>query len=297
MATRFLAMVLALCLAGPLHAQSGPEDMVRWIYRSLTGLGTDKGLAYLSAPERREQYFSGRMVDYYAAEDSYASIGQMGCIDFGLEVGAQDFDAREIDRTLTVTSEERRGRRIVTASFSNFGQLTRIAYHFADQGGFWRIDDISGDGWRVSDLACDARGAAEADRKAKAAKKGEPVAGPAYTAGAADYCYRSGLDVLRLSVAQDGGAVFDLESAQPAGHTCKAQGAAVWTGDGWVHSNAKSGGDCRLEILITSDQGLRLGDAERGCKAAYCGPTAVLEGLTFPRTSQIDCAYLPEKSR
>ena len=295
---RFLvALMLALSLAAPARAQGGAEDMVRWIYASLTGLGSEKGLAYLAAPERRAQYFSPRMVAFYEAEDSYAAAGQMGCIDFGLEVGAQDFDATEIDRTLTVTSEDRRGRRIVTASFSNFGQLTRVAYQFSDQGGFWVIDDIIGEGWRVSDLACEARGVAEAERREKAKKKGEGVKGPAYTAGAAEYCYRDGLNTLRMSVGEDGVAAVRLESVGPTGHKCVAGGDAAWTGDGWLYAGRVLGNDCRLEILVTADQGLLVGDADASCKAAMCGPSAVLDGLTFPRATQIDCAYMPRNSR
>lgn len=292
--TRIL-LALALALAA-LPARAGyPEDTVAWIYASLTGLGTEKGLAYLSAPARRADYFSRRIVEFYEADESYTSQGQMGCIDFGLEVSGQDFNAAEIDRTLTISSEDRPGRRIVTASFSNFGEIVRIAYTFIEQDGFWRIDNIAGPGWRLSDMACEARGVAEAQRREQATKKGDKPAGPAYTAGAADYCYRTPGDVLRMSVADDGTAAFQLESVQPTGHKCAAEGNAAWTGDGWLYARRLAGGDCRMEILVTAEQGLRLTDGDASCKASLCGPSAKLDGLTFPRASQMDCAYLPAK--
>lgn len=290
-----LAILLLILTAAPLRAQSGPEDMVRWIYGSLTGLGSEKGLAYLAAPERRAQYFSSRMVLFYDSEDSYTAVGQMGCLDFGLEVSGQDYNAAEIAQTLTISAQDKGTRKIVTASFSNFGKVTRINYHFVDQGGYWRIDDISGPGWRVSDMACEARGVTEAERKEKAKKKGDAVAGPAYTAGAAEYCYRRGIDTLRMNVGADGMAEFQLHSVQPSGHKCEAEGRAAWTGDGWLYAERLAGGDCRMEILITADQGLRFTDDDRSCKASLCGPSAVLDGLQYPRSSQVDCAYLPAK--
>ena len=284
-----ICMTLGILAPGQRADAAGPEETVTWIYSSLPSLAApeDKGLAYFRAPERRGDYFSRRMVAFLDANDSYRGDMMTACIDFALDIPGQDFDAAEIARTLTVTSTGDDARRAVTASFRNFGALVRMTYVFVVEDGFWRIDDIESPEWRLSDIPCTARGTAEAERIADAGD-----GGVAYTGGEAAYCYRTAGDQLSLRVTDSGSAQFAFESVQANGHICSGEGEARWTGAGWVHEATLDGGFCRIEFLVTAEQGLRLTDRDWTCKPTLCGARAVIDGLTFPRASQVDCAML-----
>jgi hypothetical protein len=276
MAGRYLwlvgALMLALAAAPPARAQT-PEDLVRWIYTSLTlpGPAEVKGLAYLSAPAQRRQFLSRRLADFHDANDSYGTDLMTACVDFAFDIPGQDFDAAEIARTLSVTSGGDPARPSVTARFTSFGQPAEITYDFISEDGTLRIDDIAGPGWRVSQIPC-------------VPKSGSP-ASPA----SPGYCYRTDETTLRLDVAGDGQAIFALDSWQAAGHHCGAGGPARPTESGWLFEADA----CRIEILVTPESGLRLTDRDWVCKETMCGARAVIDGLSFPRASQIDCALMP----
>lgn len=278
----------ALCLAPPLRA-AGPEDTVRWIYDSLAGLGPaeTKGFSYLSAPEQRAQYLSQRMVTWFEADDTFRAQNVPGCLGHSADVPGPGFDAAEINRTLTLDTTYATDRQTVTASFRNGGEVVRITYSFLAEDGFWRIDDVAGPGWRLSRISCRPRGT-----KSPRAEPDE-TDNPPYTAGAAQYCYAAPDNTLRLDVAADGRAQFALKSLQSGGHSCVASGSAEWIGDGWLYRADLGGWSCRMEIVVTSDLGLRIADRNQDCKPALCGPRATLDGLNFPRGAQVDCAFMP----
>ena len=118
-------------------------------------------------------------------------------------------------------------------------------------------------------------------------------AAPAWSAGPGkSYCYKTADSTLRLDVASNGRAGFVLDSWQGGGHACSAAGTATATATGWVYDERLDSGPCTIEILI-SDGGIRLTDADWRCKASLCGARAVIDGLTFPRSSQVSCASLP----
>jgi len=272
---RALSFVLLLLTAAPVRAE-GPEDTVRWIYASLIQrVGGPGGLAYLSAPERRGQFMTRRMVAFYDANDSYGDDMMAACVDFAFEIPGQDFDEAEIARTLSITSSGDDTQKVVTARFSNFGQPAEVAYSFVPEDGVWKIDDIAGPGWRVSEIPCSPKGAAPAQ------------------GGITSYCFLNGDDTMRLDLHQDGRASFDFLSWQANGHTCGGQGVAGPIAGGWAYEEAIEGAICRIEIMVTEDGGLRLTDRDWACKPRLCGQRAVLDGLSFPLASQVDCAALP----
>ncbi len=189
------------------------------------------------------------------------------CIDFGLDIPGNDYDEAEILRTLSLSSRGTQMRTTVEATFSTFGSPARIAYDFIVEDGFWKIDDIAGPGYRVSQIHCTVRTLAAA------------------------YCYQSGNASMRLIRRPDGGAEFDFNSWQGNGHSCSGQGRARAIDGGWEYAGVQG---CRLRILVTPQQGLRLSDADWVCKRWMCGQRAVMDGLEFPRSSQIDCARLSD---
>ncbi len=290
MLTRIAVLLFALGLALPVWAD--PEETVQWIYDSLAGLGPDeyKGLAYLSSPELRSQYFTDSLVAFFEAEDSYRSAGLPGCVAFTFDKPGPVFDAATAQRTLTLSSTYWPDRQDVTASFSNGGEIVRLTYKFLARDDVFKIDDIAGPGWRASRFVCTPRGAAQSDSGSDRSDDGgaDPVA---YTGGAAQYCYSGQGNALRLDVGEDGRAAFFLKSVQSTGHSCKASGEARWTGEGWRYDAMLESGHCVLEFLVTAGQGLRLADPGFECKPSLCGQRATLDGLVFARSEQIDCAY------
>lgn len=152
-----LTVTLAVTLTAALPARAqNPEDLVRWIYTSLSAPGPAqaRGLGYLSAPAQRGQYLSRRLAAFHDANDTYGDDLMTACVDFGFDIPGQDFDEAEIARTLTVTSAGDATRLSVTARFTSLGEPAAITYDFIPEDGFWRIDDIAGPGWRVSQIPC-----------------------------------------------------------------------------------------------------------------------------------------------
>ncbi len=249
-----------------------PEDTVRWIYTSMAQPGL-QGLDYLAAPAQRQDFFSRRMIAFYEANDSHAGDLSRTCVDFGFAVPGNDFDAIEILRSLSLNSSGDTSRTSVTARFYNFGMPAGVTYDFVIEDGLWKIDDIASDGWRVSEIPCTANSTAA------------PVA-------TNSYCFQTGSDSLQLILAPDGSAQFDMLSWQSNGHSCSGQGTAGVVDGGWLYEEYQHDRLCRLGFSVTPDQGIRLSDADYACKRWMCGQRAVLDGLTFPRTSQIDCSQM-----
>ena len=272
------AFLTALSASATARAQS-PEETVRWIYASRLQPGPDQGLSYLSAPTRRRDYFTRRIVAFFDANDTYGDDLMMSCVDFSFDIPGQDFDAQEIIQTLAISSTGDTARQSVTASFTSFGQPAQITYDFIPEDGFWRIDDIAGPGFRVSQMPCQPKSGAGAGTR----KEG----------GGTGYCFQTESSTLRLDVAGDGRATFSLESFQGGGHACGAGGHARPIEGGWAYEESLDGRLCRIELLVTSDGGIRLTDKDWACKPMLCGHRAVLDGLSFPLAAQVNCASLP----
>ena len=115
------AVLVAVSAAQPARADV-PEDIVQWIYTSLihAAPSPEKGLTYLSSPAQREQFFSERMVAFFAANDTYGDDLAAACIDFALDIPGQDFAANEVVRTLKTEATGDTERQRVVASFTNF---------------------------------------------------------------------------------------------------------------------------------------------------------------------------------
>lgn len=272
----FLAITLNVLAAVRLAAQS-PQEIVEWIYLSLAQPGS-YGIAYLSAPDRRDRYFSHRIARFFAANDSHGGDLASACIDFALEVPGQDYDAAEILRTIRLRAENRGARRIVHAEFQSFGQPAHVIYEFTAVNGQWRIDDIAGQGWRLSQIPC---APATAAPKAPAAQ----VTG---------YCFKEADGTLRLDLDGTGRGEFELELWFPSGHLCAIGGPVSPSGNGWVFQERLYDGSlCQLELQATAGQGVRVSDPDHACKRQYCGQRAAMDGVEFPRATQVDCALVP----
>lgn len=260
---------IAMLMSLPVWAE-GPEDTVRWMYTSLTqpGQANSKGLGYMTHPERREQFLSRRLTAFYAANDTYGNDLAAACVDFGFQIPGQDFDPAEIVRTLTIETTGDDTRQSVTARFTSFGEPALVVYDFIIEDGFWQLDDIAGSGWRVANMTCTPK---------------IPLTG---------YCYQTENSSFRLDIGADGTGQFRLSSWQGNGHACTAQGAIAPIEGGWMFQDPNAGAGCQILIKVTSEQGLQLSDPGGACKARLCGARAAIDGLTFPRSSQMDCALI-----
>jgi hypothetical protein len=80
-----------------------------------------------------------------------------------------------------------------------------------------------------------------------------------------------------------------VSSWQSNGHSCFAQLSGIPVGQGWDFAGENN---CTLQLRIDRDGTIDIKDPNWACKSYYCGMRAVLEGLAFPRSSQVDCAAL-----
>ncbi|TMV04830.1 hypothetical protein FGK63_17260 [Ruegeria sediminis] len=210
----FFAIVLSVLPSGRAAAQS-PQEIVEWIYLSLAQPGSH-GISYLSAPAQRDAFFSHRMSRFFAANDSHGGDLASACIDFGLEVPGQDYDAAEILRTIRLRTETQGARRIVHAEFQNFGQPAQVVYEFTAVDGRWLIDDIAGQGWRLSQIPCEPAGS-----------------GTGAAAQASEFCFKQQDGTLRIELGQFRPSYFELEIWASHGHFCAVGGALTPTATGW----------------------------------------------------------------
>jgi hypothetical protein len=144
--------VLAV-LAGPAALAGGPdtpEAVVNEIYGYYEGANSI-GI-WPTDPDLRP-LFTPRLMEMLEADDELAEQQGIGRLGFDPFIDAQDFVLDDLDVSVAGRSENAAQ---VEASFTNFGQPTRIVYHLIRNDGRWLIDDIEApDGpypWRLGDI-------------------------------------------------------------------------------------------------------------------------------------------------
>lgn len=84
----------------------------------------------------------------------------IGCIDFALQISAQDYDETLLAKTLKLTEEVNGDDATVTATFNLFDNDPEadgaVVWSLKNVGGAWKIADIAnGNGdWRLSEFDC-----------------------------------------------------------------------------------------------------------------------------------------------
>lgn len=148
---RLPACLAAVVMLWPMSSLAGPaSDAVRFFY-------TPPG--FEADPAER-----GRFVDparaIFEANDRLSGGEEVGCIDFGLAVDAQDYDEGEIARTLDLSEKIAGGKAEVTATFRLFPDdeqsRRKILWSLTKEDGEWKVSDIaslSGD-WQLSAFDC-----------------------------------------------------------------------------------------------------------------------------------------------
>ena len=143
-----LAAILALSAA---PAFGGPvSDAVRFFYVPVQ---------WEADPQFRDR-FTGPAKKLFDLNDKMPE-GEIGCIDFGPGIDAQDYDDETIKKTLKLTEEVSGDQATVTARFTLFPDNSEeakreIQWVLAKEGGKWKIADIVSvtSGWKLSELEC-----------------------------------------------------------------------------------------------------------------------------------------------
>ncbi len=144
-----LPLALAALVGLPVAALAGPpSDAVRFFYFPPT---------YEPSPELRDRFVDPAKAKF--AQNDKTPDGDIGCIDAGLAVDAQDYDEAAIRKTLKLDEKVSGDRATVTATLNIFdGPDARreIVWSLRKVGGAWKISDIESktNGWKLSAFDC-----------------------------------------------------------------------------------------------------------------------------------------------
>lgn len=146
---RKIALAALLALSA-VPALAGPaSDLVRFFYVPVK---------WEADPQFRDR-FAGPAKKLFDLNDKMPE-GEIGCIDFGPGIDAQDYDDATIKKTLKLSEELNGDQATVTARFTLFPEgddsAREIQWVLAKEGGKWKIADIVSvtSGWKLSELEC-----------------------------------------------------------------------------------------------------------------------------------------------
>lgn len=265
------AMLGLIAATGSAVAQS-PEEIVRGIYE---GGGTRSSIDRMRAPGARNRYFQPALVRLFDAND------RDECIDFGLHIIGQDYDEREIARTLRLEARQEGERAVVEARFRSLGIANHFRFDFVRASEGWKIGDIASltpdHRWRLSATPC--RGVRAAPPSPAAAENGG--VGPEGLRKPGRYCFASRFSQLRIDVESSGSAQINLDHLGQAGHTCGLEGTGRPVGSGWQLELEGVKGPCRLELVVSPAGKLTTRDPGGSCRATYCGMRAELADVAI----------------
>ena len=147
------AIFLVICGLTPAalngEARIGdPAAFVSKVYRKLTA--SSRG-AYYDPPD---DIYTPRLKALFEEDDRRAH-GEVGCIDFSFWVNGQDYEIKKVHVVSSGTAASP-DRKLVVATFLNFGDPTEIHFDFQRMGGRWLLDDVHGvkpgTPWTVSEI-------------------------------------------------------------------------------------------------------------------------------------------------
>ncbi|MGB6119194.1 MAG: DUF3828 domain-containing protein [Mesorhizobium sp.] len=144
-------LAVAFLFSAALPAMAGPaSDAVRFFYVPVH---------WEADPEYRDR-FTGPAKALFDLNDKMPE-GEIGCIDFGPGIDAQDFDDDSIKKSLKLTEQINGADALVTARFVLFpgaedGGEREMQWSLVNDGGKWKIADIISvtSGWKLSELEC-----------------------------------------------------------------------------------------------------------------------------------------------
>ena len=262
------AMLGLIAVTGSAVAQT-PEEIVRGIYE---GGGTRSSIDRMRAPVARNRYFQPALVRLFDAND------RDECIDFGLHIIGQDYDEREIARTLRLEARQEGERAVVEARFRSLGIANHFRFDFVRASEGWKIGDIASltpeHSWRLSATPC--RGV-----RAASAAPANGAAGSGELRRPGRYCFASRFSQLKIDVAASGSAQINLDHLGRGGHTCGLEGTGRPVGSGWQLDLEGVKGPCQLTLVVSPAGRLTTRDPGGSCRATYCGMRAELADVAI----------------
>lgn len=143
--------IAAVFMMVAMPALSGPaSDAVQFFYVPVKW----------EADAQYRDRFTGPAKTLFDLNDTMPT-DEIGCIDFGPGVDAQDFDDATIKKSLKLTEKVDGANATVTASFMLFpGHAEEgkreVQWSLVSEGGKWKIADIASlsSGWKLSELEC-----------------------------------------------------------------------------------------------------------------------------------------------
>lgn len=143
-------VVLALGFLAPGAAFAGaPSDLVKSFYPPIVSESDISLRDHYTDPAKTK----------LDQNDVQEAANDVGCIDFGLSVDAQDFDEDSIGRTLKLTETIAGDDAKVIASFRLFANDSsdrKIEWTLKQIDGDWKVSDIASPAsdWRLSEFDC-----------------------------------------------------------------------------------------------------------------------------------------------
>lgn len=146
-----IRLLLAACaMLWPAAAYAGPaSDVVKFFYVPLRWEADPQFRDHFIDPARRLFELNDQTPD-----------DEVGCIDFGPGIDAQDVDEATLKKTLRLKEEVDGDNARVTASFTLFpddaGSHREMLWMLKKVDGTWKIADIASltNGWKLSELNC-----------------------------------------------------------------------------------------------------------------------------------------------
>lgn len=144
------AALAAIFALSAVPALAGPaSDAVKFFYTPVK---------WEADPDFRDR-FTGPAKALFDLNDKTPE-GEMGCVDFGPGIDAQDYDDETIKKTLKLSEEVSGDNAVVTARFDLFpegdGAGREMQWTLQQVSGKWKIADIASlsNGWKLSELNC-----------------------------------------------------------------------------------------------------------------------------------------------
>lgn len=265
-----LSIAVLTCFAAGVRAAETPEAIVRGIY---AGGGAKSSIDRIRTAANRGAYFQPALVRLFDAND------REECIDFGLYIDGQDFDEKEIARSLRIEPKLDGERATVDARFTSFGKPNHYRYDFVRSGETWKIADIASlsGGWRLSSTRCGAAG--KPVQQAGSAASGSPALAALRRPGRT--CFGNRSSGLKLIVGPAGDAQVVLEYLSPQSHVCKVEGRATPITDGWHLAVQGDEGLCKLDLAVSPARRMTVRDADGACSRNFCGARAWIADAAF----------------
>jgi len=140
-----IAAVLAALICAPANAATKIDDPVKFVQGVYQKMAADPN--YLEP----QDIYTPRLAALFALDKKEAG-GEVGRIDFGFWVNAQDWELHDV-KVSALPVEGTKDREVVVAKFKNIDRKEEIHFYFENGKDGWKLDDarsVGADAWTLS---------------------------------------------------------------------------------------------------------------------------------------------------